>query len=154
MILVTQITLIILVTTNSDNPHNSKNPENPNNYNDTNSQSAPQNPSNYRLSTKYANNHYKNSLSHNHHNSWTGVQKSYGATRTHNIEWKYVWGERFWLEAETDEIWKKVGLRKARLSACFWPRSTTTSLGQSYPNQTYRLRCVDTQPGAQPTETE
>ena len=38
------------------------------------------------------------------------MQKSYGATRTQNMESKYDWKERLTLEAETAEIWKKVGL--------------------------------------------
>jgi hypothetical protein len=49
---------------------------------------------------------------------------------------------------------KWTNLRKARLSAFFWQSLATTSLGHSNPNETYRLRCVDTRPGAQPTETE
>ncbi len=57
------------------------------------------------------------------------------------------------MEAETAGIWKKVGLILER-QGCKRARSATTSLGQSEPNQTYFLRCVDTRPGAQPTETE
>jgi hypothetical protein len=45
-------------------------------------------------------------------------------------------------------------LRKARLSAFYWKSLAKTNLGQSNPNQTYNLRCADTRPGAQPTETE
>ena len=42
--------------------------------------------------------------------SWTGVEKSYWATRTQNMEGKYDWGERVRLEAETAGISKKAGL--------------------------------------------
>ncbi len=38
------------------------------------------------------------------------MQKSYGATRTQNMEYKYDWKETLTLEAETARIWKKVGL--------------------------------------------
>jgi hypothetical protein len=38
-------------------------------------------------------------------------------------------------------------LTKARLSSCFCESLATTSLGQSKPNQSYPLRCIDTRPG-------